>query len=450
MKKLLLLTLTNIVAANLSFAKVTGASVSGLYPHFNSDGNSTTAIIAYSRLVSKSYYVHNGSALLPVDSTRYIYTSGRSGNPEIMDKNDDNVFFDSSYSFSFNSSAKSFQNTFRRIQQYDVRNRISVLSHQPKGASNNTWKDSVRYLYNFNSNGELSRMDLNIWYANGWHNNVQYVNSFDANNNIVLMHSPTYDMYFTYNSNNDLIVSKDAYSSPSQLSQYDKLDSFIYDAQHRVAAQVTQRWDAFSSTWKNSERWEFDYVSAGNDVATAILKEWSNNSWVNKEFHTYTYDAQHNKLSDINQEWNSGSFVNASRIEWTYNSSNQPLSITTNSWNVANSTWSFAAYDYQKNFYYESYTPTAVADINVSNLNISVYPSPASESVNLKLNWIKPQAFNVVVFDLQGRPLMQWNEKATNIYTKQIPVSNLASGNYFVKIIGADNSQTTYPFVVAH
>ncbi|MCB0452883.1 MAG: T9SS type A sorting domain-containing protein, partial [Aequorivita sp.] len=72
--------------------------------------------------------------------------------------------------------------------------------------------------------------------------------------------------------------------------------------------------------------------------------------------------------------------------------------------------------------------------------NISLYPNPASSTINLK----NAENANVQVFDVLGKLILSQNNIAVDA---QINVSQLQAGTYFMKI-SKDNLITTKKFVI--
>jgi hypothetical protein len=449
MKKIYsLATLLLSVSAFQANAKTNGASISGVYPHFNSSGQTTVANMNNSRLIAKSHYVYNGSAFVPADSVNYSYTSNHGGSPSIMDDNDDNVFYDESYSYNF--LGNSAYVTQKREQTYDANGMVKSLKPQPYNYTTHTWKDTVMYNYNY-QDGLLQNMQMQVWLGQGV-NQVVYTNSYIHINSVVLMqtlNSPLHSIQFSYDADNNLIVSEDLQNDINHTVISDIKDSFAYDASGRVIMKRSQMKDLNTGVYNFTANWTYNYGS-GVDMESATKEIWVDGSWQTAELHTYSYDADHNMLEDVMQVPGSNGYVNASKIMWTYNSNDQPLKIVSNTWNANTSAWGIAANDYVRHFYYETYVPTGMKNLDKTAMHLNLYPNPATDNVNLSMYWDVPQPFNVLVYDIQGRIMQQWEEPATHDYQKQITLDNLASGSYIVKIVSAKGEQASMILPVHH
>lgn len=81
----------------------------------------------------------------------------------------------------------------------------------------------------------------------------------------------------------------------------------------------------------------------------------------------------------------------------------------------------------------------SVADVNTEN--VSVYPNPAADVVNINLNVVDPSSpFDVVITDMTGRVISTESFNSGNI---QINTSDLTSGIYTVQVKNGDLISTT-------
>jgi hypothetical protein len=77
--------------------------------------------------------------------------------------------------------------------------------------------------------------------------------------------------------------------------------------------------------------------------------------------------------------------------------------------------------------------PLAVADFNQSNLEVSLYPNPVRDILNIE---IENDIQSIEIYNIQGQKVLSSNQK-------QINVSDLASGMYLVRIQDIDNNIAT-------
>jgi len=84
---------------------------------------------------------------------------------------------------------------------------------------------------------------------------------------------------------------------------------------------------------------------------------------------------------------------------------------------------------------------TAIRDIAKSGFNATVYPNPVSDVMNLVLNPGKSRSVMISVLDMSGRTVLnkKYEIQAEDLSTLKIPVSELPSGMYMVKIQAGTN-----------
>jgi hypothetical protein len=84
-----------------------------------------------------------------------------------------------------------------------------------------------------------------------------------------------------------------------------------------------------------------------------------------------------------------------------------------------------------------------VAGINeLSDINMSIFPNPASGNVNVSFDAAEAD-YTVVIMDLQGRAVTsEYKNDSKGIQTITIPVSDLASGSYLVSVSSAKGKIT--------
>ncbi|PZF71688.1 T9SS type A sorting domain-containing protein [Taibaiella soli] len=430
-------------------AKETGVAISGVFPHFNSSGltspSNGNVNTSTSRLIAKSHYVYDGSKLAAADSFSYIYSAGRGGNPDWEDANDDNVNFDTSVTYMFKYGYA--YPSVRRMQTYNQQGLVASLWPQTWDGSNGDWENSKQYYYNYDNN-YLLKTTMKMWFGGGWNNSLDYNNSYIYSpfRLLAMLNAPGYRRFFDYDANGNLVMSYDQTIQITGASQDNELDSFYYDSVTRLSAKTTQVHDSTTGGWMFSEHWDYDYTGTDSDVQSAYKLVWVNNAWAQSEYHIYTYDANHNMLSDLAKKWNGSVYVNASLTEWTYNTYSQPLTIVSRSWD--GTAWNFATNDFTRNFYYENFVPTGIANLDKTPMFLNLYPSPATDVLNFGMNWEQPQQFNVAIYDMQGHVMKSWSENAVKTYNKQVALDGFNAGNYIVKMVAANGQQTTKMFTV--
>ncbi len=416
-------------------AFATGIYVNGAFPHFN--GQSSVLANSNSRLIAKTYLKYSNSKFVAVDSNTYTYSAGRGGFTDIEQPNDDQLLsFDESYTYAFNIAASAYDNLTHRTQAFDSYEKVTRLTYGNWRSTG--WKDTARYVYEYNSaNHKMSKSNYQIWYGGFWSDHGESIINYDNNNNITSMNSANYTVDFVYDNNNNLLTMTDeVWDHASSSLVKNERKNYTYTGTN-IATYQLEKWDASAAKWTNSEYWTYTYT--GNDVKDAVKQTWNGGTWVNALRNTYTYDNNHNRLTETRESWDagSGSFVNALLTSYTYNSYNQATVITTSSWDNNNSAWIHTAADEEMHFYYEYYAPTIVNNFNGTDaMELKLYPVPARDNISITFNTNSAASFNIALFDTKGSILQQWHDNSTGQYTKSIDVSSLPAGNYFVSIKG--------------
>jgi hypothetical protein len=84
--------------------------------------------------------------------------------------------------------------------------------------------------------------------------------------------------------------------------------------------------------------------------------------------------------------------------------------------------------------------PVDINNSRAADVDLSVYPNPASNSLNLKLKTaseIKSEAVHIIVYDMKGRIVMEQKDRSLPgiMYQKNLNVRVLPQGDYTVKLV---------------
>lgn len=438
-----------------AIAEISGVSVPGPYPHTPSQSSASNGSLQVNtRLVAKSYYIYQNGKFTPVDSFNYSYSNGRGGSPEEMDTNDDGVMFDQSVKYIYNGST--FVNKLKRTQSYGL-NGVEMLYYMPWNASAQTpdWKDSIRYAYLYSGN-QILHARLDTYIPPGWSygNTYLYNNSYTGNGYIANILAVDQDINFVYDNNDNLVCRWIQARNPNSAQWIATIkDSFAYDNAGRLVYMLHQVYDIASSNWINDQQTFYTYAAGtGPKLSFSAVEQWNaaQSLWQKKEQHLFEYDVNNNKTADITQNWNAALAIyqNSTRIDWVYNYNHQITSVKSTTWSTTAAAWVAVAGNFQRNFYYETYFPTSILNLENAVVNMNLYPLPASDVVHFRIDWRMPQDFSMSVTDMQGRTLQQWSEPATGVYERSLDVTQWPAGNYLLTVNG-EKGQLTKRFVVA-
>lgn len=85
---------------------------------------------------------------------------------------------------------------------------------------------------------------------------------------------------------------------------------------------------------------------------------------------------------------------------------------------------------------------SAVKDLRVDEMDVSVYPNPVQNQLNIKLVNTNLRNLNLTLFDVSGKIVISKNANSFNKSEYQFDVSNLNTGLYLLKIISEEKSIT--------
>jgi hypothetical protein len=379
----------------------------------------------------------------PADSTTYVYKGIMNSNMKTFVYN-----YDTSVMYRYNSSA--YHNYTLSRKSY-------------------TGWDSVSLLQQYNWNDTLNKWDSSA--------DMTVSSNFDPITHLIQIRSVTfsvgasYELFYTYDGSNNLTqVLKIGAGSASDTQQR---TMYTYSGSNLITA-VTQIWLATPPPpampgFQNLQEIDYGYNSLNEDTIK-VSKSWNPvvSTWNKDNITTYIYDASKkniatyyssfspglgfvptardsikydtannvNNITKQSYDTSSHTYLNYKQTLWTFDPKwNVPLTLTTYSW--VGSWVSQDGQDNQTRYHYTEYT-NAVPNVNNAIGSISIYPVPTSNMLTIRMKWTLPQAFTVGIYDMEGRLLQQIGESATNNYQRTISVSDLAPGNYFVRINSKD------------
>lgn len=363
------------------------------------------------------------------------------------------VKYDATNGYTYNTSTSSWEMSYRETRTFDANNNITTSIYESYDVSSSSWVNTSKYIYSYDANNNMITEISQNWNTstNAWDNYSKDLYSYDANNNRIG------DIYQNWNSGTS------AWDNSGK-------NTYTYSASNMTTSDIYQYWNSGTSAWVNSGKTTYNYSSGGvlsdsyDQIWNSGTSVWDNNAktiytanasgditeiteqdwnsatslYENDSKTMITYDANHNGIETISQNWDNASsaYENDEKQLFTYNSNNNITSIGNQEWNPGGF-WEYAVDDYQvTKVYYETYTVSDVSDIINKGGIAHIYPSPASSSLNIVLNWDEKQPFSVNIVDATGRSWMNWNQPAATEYKETLNIQSLANGNYWIVVRG--------------
>ncbi len=405
-------------------------------------------------LKAESYWIINtANNLVPKDSVTYSHQTGK--NTTVIPK---------SYGYANNRGSYQYQ--------YDT-----ARSHR---AVNNVLKPAWEIVQSFNTAGKFDTIwenqYTNITSSYALTNRYTYtylpggeIDSVLTENygNTSMTWATSYSEKYTYNTNNEVFeINRTYWNATNAVWEPGVIDSFWYDNTGNIIRHRIRSWQKPGNYWNDTYTYIYEYDNTGKKIrdttyANGVINNFhgyeydangnlvtdSSYSWIVNMSSwklggktVYTYDANNNRTGHTNYSWNSNAsvYVPAFRNTYTYNSHNQVTDVLVNEkWE--NGAWTINYASSYLHYYYGT-TPVSI-DHAAGMEDMVLYPSPAVTYTHLEMNFDKPTVFSVIIFDMQGRMVKQFTDKADRFYRKNITVQDMPPGQYVLQV--KTNESTT-------
>lgn len=251
---------------------------------------------------------------------------------------------------------------------------------------------------------------------------------------------------------------------------------YIYNTSNQLIEKQTE--DRANNAWRAYSKTVFTYTSAGNIADQKLYSVLNGTNLLQQEFtyaysgalitqidqsnysngtvnYTYTADVDYNSNNKITAvtytSTNAGvnNYLQYVKSNYDYNTSGQLEKAYQQNYDVNTQSWILNTTDSIKNYYYEPYISVSVANTKIEEASVSLFPNPANSVINISADWTEPQAFTVAIYNTSGQIIRQWAEEPTANYKKQIPVTDLSAGTYFIKIKG-DSTDISKQLTILH
>lgn len=332
---------------------------------------------------------------------------------------------------------------------------------------------STTYLFD-NNNNLISKEVIQVYSGNTFKEKDSFVyNNGNMTAHIVYNEDPNNPHYYIRRKITYTYVGAVLTSSVTQTCVYPALTLrnfqrvfYTYNANGTLDKEQNENYQHQSNTWLPSTEFQYTYNS-NNTLAMRTVLDGTNTL----KICTYSYNSNgllikydvdepgkfyydDTLIYDQNQRLiryisTNGYYNNlypaiysiVLNHQFSYNSSGLLEEYTAQKYDFNNNTW-ITNDDSVIHYYYEPYTPVSVANTHIEEASVSLFPNPAVNMVNITANWKEPQAFTVAIYNTSGQIIRQWAEEPVTDYKKQIPVTDLSAGTYFISIKGEGTNIT--------
>lgn len=293
--------------------------------------------------------------------------------------------------------------------------------------------------YNFRCDGSAQKMirqDKDDYIRNANGDIVHIIRwFFDANTN-------TYDTfqldYYDYDAKGNL--TKDSIVGYDQANNtWMTTRNVIYTYSYNTAGRVIQK--SFYSKGPSTPQYVltsdnyYSYNSNGKVEIDSHVNRYTGTHAPGPEVHIYSYNGQGLLFTDTLKKYNKQDSLLSYQVKkYTYTSfgyvKEREDGVST-----------LPHFYYRKVRYgYEHYWPLDVPNESQGpprNTGLSLSPIPASNVLQIYWHYADAEDVQGRIIDMNGRTLLQWEEKAKPYYgaywySKKIDIANLASGNYYL------------------
>jgi len=459
----------------------------------------TTATKSRVTATCLTYYNTTTSAFEGDDSTIYKYSGIRSGTmiPGIYNGWQYTGKYDTSIEWYRNSTSMKYYINTGTWHIYDSYNNLIMQVIAKYDTTKHIWTDQFKDVYTYDANNSQTSYLRQTWQITHWTNYSRSSYTFSAANdlatdttyywnNVTGTWQPEQLIVYKYDTHHNL-TSDIGYSWVTASGTWREGIRYTYylNASYMQDSSLIETYSTTTGSWTNNSKHFYTYDASGNMISDTSKIVWLLAViWRNMDLHTYSYtgsdrtgetdykwppainpsttwsnwtnyirvfDGSHNMMNKISQTWDTSlsAYVNSSTDYNDYNSYNQPTNYYTFSWNDTSSTWELAYGSYNDRYYYETYNDPTTVPTAGNTVDMKLYPCPTADIMNLDLQWNEAQQAVIIIYDMSGRQLRQWQTEKTTSYHSNIPVSALPAGSYILHVQG-NGGQVAKQFTVTH
>jgi len=369
---------------------------------------------------------------------------------------------------------------YAEITKYDGKGRIK-LDVQIDSVTNDTISKTITsystngstfdVYYSYQSGVIMQNATLDTTIYDNKENQVKYVYySLDSTNKWIL--STGYIDQLTYDANGNEISDLDIEYNGTWVNNVE--DNYTVNAGGSWKTDTTKSWNGIqwvNTSLNDSISWKSWNGINNSQVSSNIGKVWNVSAWKDSVKSFYTYDANGGSI-EIDQTLNNDKWVNYSRESQsmdnfgnstgstndTFNGSawvqtygeqiNYNYDVNNNITQEIDQYYSGSSYVNSNRFVYSAFSTYAgINGVGKSNVQLNVYPNPATETLHLQENINTSENISISICNLQGQVLLVEQINSNDLSAGlNIAVNNFANGIYVLHAI-SDSQESSQKFI---
>ena len=337
-----------------------------------------------------------------------------------------------------------WKNSMRMINTFDSNGNLTKEVSDSWNLTSSVWENSLVTNHTLNSNSTVNFSITQSWDKDMgmWVNLYKMIYTYDASKN-VLTQKTQMDMGAgwadftmttnTYNANGQLIKSLGQAMDLLTMQMKDaNQTTYSYNADGTENQSVSQEWNSTSAAWKNSMRSTNTY-NASKKLTLVLTEDFTADVWVNDTKSILSYNTNGLVSEALYQDWDAtaAAWVDTDKDIFTYNANGSVNQMTVMEWKKDQSKWenqSRLTYTYP----IATFVDPAIADLD----QLLVFPNPFNNVITIENTTLKE--FNLQIYNANGQ-LVKSIENEHPFST--INLASLNKGVYFLKVVSPESQK---------
>ncbi len=425
-------------------------------PHSIKERSTAKTTALQSRVIAEAYSQHNGFEYQLTDSFFYKYSGERVGDPSSEPIKSDSLTI---YEVSFGTVTRYALET----NLFDAADNITRQTLYRWNSFASVYEPNESSIYTYNTAGQMLTDSATTWDGIDWSNHEKTINHYNAAALPDTITSLSWASSSWRNANR-YVYSYTATNKVASLTYFNwngasgKWDTSMhtvltYDAaKDNLIKEHTFFWDPITKALYNYARTSYTY-NAANNLTDEESETWNSfdKVWETGSYYIYKYNTAKKRIEAIEgyKDPSTSIFYQLRHTLYDYNSHQQLLNERTEDWGEDSHTWEHSVFNYERQFYYEEFTPASIKE-EAGSQALKLYPMPAKDAFRIEMKLNTAQNMSLSIYDLQGRILLSASYPDTKQLDENISVANIPSGNYFIQLIGTKGAQVARQIIVAH